>query len=69
MDLFLASGVQINQNVILMEILMGKCSRSQDVVKMKGRYDQESVLHGSIIVVDILQPKILSAFDLEKKKN
>lgn len=51
-----------------MEILMGKCSRRNNVAEMRGGYDQESILHRSLIVVDILQPKTLSTFVLEKKK-
>lgn len=33
MDLFLASGIQINQSVRLMEILMAKCTKTKDVVE------------------------------------
>lgn len=47
---------------------MGKCSRRNNVAEMRGGYDQESILHRSLIVVDILQPKTLSTFVLEKKK-
>lgn len=36
-----------------------------NVIQMMGGYCQEAILYGSIIVVDILQPKALTAFVLE----
>lgn len=43
---------------------MGKCTRSQDRER-RGRYCQEAILHGSIIIAHILQAKTLTAFVLE----
>lgn len=38
--LFLASGIQINQSFRLIEIIMAKCTKRQDVVEMRGGHCQ-----------------------------
>ena len=42
----------------------GKVYQKPNVIQMMGRYCQEEILHGSILV-DMLQPKVLTAFVLE----